>query len=107
MGRTKRREGVWQEVAWAQKMQIRAIGKLPSAKELIRKTAIFWEVAIGEVNEKMLIAMLRHQYTNYDALIEQLKRFAKGSHKTVFSEASDFLKNNANIVASMFYKKVC
>lgn len=107
MSKTKRREGQWQEIAWAQKMQVRAIGKLPDADEIVRKTAVYWSVTTGEVNENMLIAMLRHQYTNYDALIEQLRRrLETGTHKTIFAEASDILKGNANIVARRLYKKV-
>ncbi|MGL5880994.1 MAG: hypothetical protein ACRC2V_24905 [Xenococcaceae cyanobacterium] len=107
MGRTKRRERLWQEVVWAQKMQVRAIGKLPNAGAIVRQTAIFWDVAICEVNENMLIAMLRHQYTNYDSLIEQLRRrLETGSHKTIFAEASGILKDNANIVARRLYKKI-
>lgn len=107
MGKTKRREGLWREVVWAQKMQVRAIGKLPDARVIVRQTAAFWDVAIGEVNENMLIAMIRHQYTNYDSLIEQLKRrIETRSHKTVFAEASEILKINANVVARRLYKKV-
>jgi hypothetical protein len=100
MGKTKRKEGVWREVVWAQEMRVRAIGKLPGA-------SLYWGVAIGEVNENMLIAMLRHRYTNYDSLIEQLRRrLEKGSHKTIFAEASEILKSNANIVARRLHRKV-
>lgn len=107
MGRTKRRECLWQEVIWAKQMQVRAIGKLPSAGAIVRKTAAFWDVAICEVNENMLIAMLRHQYTNYDSLIEQLRRrLETGSHKTIFAEASGILKSNANAVARRLYRKL-
>jgi hypothetical protein len=108
MGRTKRREGHWKEVLWAQKMQVRAIGKLPSAGTIVRQTAAFWGVTGDRVNENMLIAMLRHQYTNYDSLIEQLRKRVekRKNHRTVFAEASEILKSNANIVARRLYKKV-
>ncbi len=107
MSKTKRREGVWREVVWAQEMQVRATGKLPDARAIVRQTALYWNAAIGEVNENMLIAMLRHRYTNYDSLIEQLRtRLEKGNHKTIFAEASEILKSNANIVARRLYKKV-
>ena len=106
MSKTKKRERLRGEVVWAQKMQVRAIGKLPDAGAIVRKTAIFWDVAIGEVNENMLIAMLRHQYTNYDSLIEQLRRLGIGSRKTVFFQASEILKDSANIVSRRLYKKV-
>lgn len=107
MGKTKRREGFWREIAWARKMQVRTIGKLPNARDIVRQTALYWGVAIGEVNRNMLVATLRHQYTNYDSLIEKLKRrLEKRDRKTIFSEASRVLKNNANIVARRLYKKV-
>jgi hypothetical protein len=107
MGKTKRREGLWREVVWAQRMQVRAIGKLPNARAIVRQTAIFWDVAIGEINEDMLIEMIRYQYTNYDSLIEQLRRrLETGNHKTIFAEASEILKSNANIVARRLYKKL-
>jgi hypothetical protein len=96
----RRRNRLRSQAQQAKRIIISEQGILPSWDKIVRLTAQYWKVPISAVNREMMIATIRHNYTNYDKKLQEFKTGRTQKHSTVFYEASEILKEKANRLAS-------
>lgn len=79
-------------------------GHMPDWQEIVAITARHWKVPKSAVNKEMLIAMIRHRFTDYDTQLQELSQNNRTQQSsTIFYEASEILRGKANQLANHLY----
>lgn len=108
MGKQKKREFLRSQAMQAKQATINRKGHLPDWENLVIITAQHWKVSCKDVNREMVVAMIRHRYTDYESQVKQLSKNTKDQAKSkVFYEAAEILRRKANQLANGLYEQAC